>query len=244
MLSGQKSVAELEARAPVMPDLDTEACVLEGAEILTVTYEIAAEHAQDVLPPGLHPTIPPLVTFVFWCCPNGELGPFSMAQTRIECRSGARPRAYLVSAVVDDPRAADALGSRWGFACRLGEVRLQRSYDRLFADVSVDGRKVLAIEAVDPVPLRPSDVQWIANMNLAQTLRALRLVQVDPDYDVTRAERTRPILKAFDAKRWGDEQIVPVYPVAAASVLATITLPRIRFLCAPDQLAFFATEVL
>ena len=243
MLSGQKSVAELEARAPVMPDLDTEPAVLQRTEILTVAYEIAASSAQDVLPPGLHPTIPPLVTWVVWRCPASDWGPFSIAQTRIECRSGARPRAYAVGAVVDTEDAANALGSRWGFPCRTGGVSLERSYDRIAATVTLDGATILRAEAVDPVPLRPSDVQWIANMHLAHTARGARLVQVDPTYDVSRAERAHPELITFDAEAWGDENVAPVYAVAASFALATITLPHIRYLCAPDQLAFFATEV-
>jgi hypothetical protein len=226
-----------------MPNLDTKPAVLDSVEVLTLTFEIAADSAQDVLPPGLHPTIPPLVTWMVWRCAESDWGPFAMAQTRVECRSGARPRAYLVGAVVDGALAGDELAARWGFACRTGDVSLERSYDRISAEVTLDGRVIFAADAVDPVPLGPTDVQWMANMNLAQTPRGLRLVQVDPDYDVTRAERARPILTTFDAAAWGEERITPVYPVAASFTVATVTLPRIRYLSAPDQLAFFATEV-
>jgi hypothetical protein len=198
---------------------------------------------QDVLPPGLHPTIPPLVTWSIWRVLGGPLGPFSMAQTRVECRSGARPRAFLVSAFVDAPDVLEALTSRWGFRCQPGSVVLDRSYDRFAATVRVDSRTVLDIEAIDPVPLRPNDIQWIANMNLARTPKGLRLVQVDSDYAVGRAERATPSLKSFNAAAWGEERIEPCFPVAASFATATITLPRIRYLCAPDQLAFVATEV-
>ena len=244
MLSGTKTVASLEAGAPVMPDLDTEEALLNDVAVLVVLYEFAADGIVDVLPSGLHPTIPPLVTWMVWQVGDSPFGPFSIAQTRIECRSGARPRAFGVSAVVDSADVASELARRWGFTTHVGDVDVQRSYDRKRATVTLDGSAVLDVEAVDPVPLRPADVQWISNMHIAQTPRGLRLVQVDPRYDVTRAERARPTLHAFDGEAWGEPAIVPTHPVAASICTATITLPRIRFLCAPDQPAFFSTEVI
>jgi hypothetical protein len=243
MLSGTKPVAALEADAPVMEGFDTEPAVLEDVLIVKVLHEISAEAITDVLPAGLHPTIPPLVTWMVWRVGTSELGPFSLAQLRIECRSGARPRAMLVSSVVDSPDAADALAVRWGYRTQIGEIAVDRSYDRAGAAVSLGGDVVLDIEAVDPVPLQPSDLQWMSSMHPAHTPRGFRLVQVDPSYDVTRAERARPIVKAFDATAWGEPAIVPTHRVAATISSATITLPKIRFLCAPDQLAFMGTEV-
>ncbi len=244
MLSGTKSVGSLEDGAPVMPDFDTSPAVLEDVLILKVLHEIAANAITDVLPPGLHPTIPPLVTWMVLQVGSSEFGPFSIAQTRVECRSGARPRAMLVSAVVDSADVAAALGSRWGYRALVGDVALDRSYDRAGARVSIDGSDVLDVEVVDPVPLRPSDLQWMASMHIAQTPRGLRLVQIDPTYDVGRAERGRPLVHVFDATAWGEPGIVPTYPIAATISSATITLPKIRFLCAPDQLAFMGTEVI
>lgn len=243
MLSGTKSVAALESGAPAMPDFDTEPAVLEDVLILKVLHEISAAGITDVLPPGLHPTIPPLVTWTVWQVGTSEFGPFSIAQLRVECRSGARPRAMLVSAVVNSDDAARTLASRWGYRTQVGEVAVDRSYDRAGAQVSVGGVVALDVEAIDPVPLRPSDLQWMASMHPAQTPRGLRLVQVDASYDVTRAERARPLLKTFDADAWGEPTIVPTHPVAATISSATITLPKIRFLCAVDQLAFMGTEV-
>jgi hypothetical protein len=217
-----------------MPSLDVEPLTLESVEILTVTYEIRAAVNEAVLPPGLHPTIPPIVTFVVWRTTG-----FSLAQVRIGCRSGMRPRAFLVSAVLDGV-AAPPLAERWGFAIRPGAVELTRSYDRI--RVRVDGGNLLDVDMVDPSPLRPGDIQWIANMNLAQTPRGLRLVQVDPDYAVTRAERGRPRLHHFDASAWGEPLLEPVHPVVATFAVADVTLPRLRFVCRPDVLAFFGTE--
>lgn len=244
MLSGTKGVDTLAAGAPVMPDLDTEPSVLEDVLVLKVLHEISADGITDVLPPGLHPTIPPLVTWMVWQVGASEWGPFTFAQLRVECRSGARPRAMLVSGVVDSSSVAAALASRWGYRVVVGEISVVRMYDRASLRVSLDRSVALDVEVVDPIPLRPGDLQWISSMHPAQTPRGFRLVQVDPSYDVTRAERARPTLKAFDAAAWGEPAIVPTYPVAATISSATITLPELRFLCAPDQLAFMGTEVI
>jgi hypothetical protein len=245
MYTGTKPVDELSAVAPVMASLDAAPLTLETVEIINIVYEASADANEAVLPAGLHPTMPPIVTWTVWRCPDGPLGPFAMAQTRIECRSGMRPRGFLVSAIVDSPVAALALSAGWGYACRPGSVEVDRAYDRTVLRVSdADGATLLDVDVVDPVTLRPGDIQWIASMHLAHTPRGLRLIQVDPDIEVVRAERARPSVRSFDAARWGEPRLRPVHPVAAALARATVTLPRLRYLCAPDQLAFFSTEVL
>jgi hypothetical protein len=245
MYTGTKPVDDLAARAPTMTSLDASPVTLEHVEILTIVYEASSDTKEAVLPAGLHPTMPPIVTWSVWRCADGPWGPFAMAQTRIECRSGMRPRGFLVSAVVDSPAAAAALTEGWGFLCRPGSVTVDRSYDRAVVHVADEGSAtLLEAEVVDPVTLRPSDIQWIASMHLANTPKGLRLIQVDPDIEVQRAERARPVVQAFDAAGWGEPQLRPLYPVAASLARTSVTLPKLRYVCAPDQLAFFSTEVL
>ena len=50
----------------------------------------------------------------------------------------------------------------------------------------------------DPKPLRNEDAYYVASMHLAHTPRGLRLVQVDPEFELERAERGRPLLAGFD----------------------------------------------
>lgn len=245
MYTGTKSVDELGVRAPTMASLDVEPVTLEHVEILTMVYEASATPNEAVLPPGLHPTMPPIVTWALWQCTDSPWGPFAMTQTRIECRSGMRPRGFLVSAVVDSDDAAAALTEGWGYTCRPGSVTVDRSYDRASVRVTgATGALMLEIEVVDPVTLRPGDIQWIASMHLAHTPMGLRLIQVDPDVEVHRAERAEPHLVSFDAAGWGEPLLEPVYPVAASLARASVTLPKLRYVCAPDELAFFSTEVI
>jgi len=242
MLIGTADIDHLGTHAPTMDSLDTDSVTLEQVEILHVTYEIDAAAREALLPPALHPTNPPLVTWLFYRCPAGPLGCFTMAQTRIECRSGVRPRAFLMSSVVDDSSARTALCARWGFPSRAGTVELRRYYDSVAGTVSIDGHVILDVAIADPHPIDESDVQYVANMNPARTPAGFRLVQVDPSYRVHRAERGQPRLAHFDAAAWGDKRLRPVYPVSASIAVADVTLPRIRFVCRPDVWAFDGTE--
>jgi len=100
VLSGRKSVAELQQLAPTMVGFDTEPAVLENVQILKVLHEISAETMQDILPPGLHPTIPPFVTWVVWQVGASPFGRFTIADcffapvvSRFRTYGAALPRA-------------------------------------------------------------------------------------------------------------------------------------------------------
>jgi acetoacetate decarboxylase len=242
MLIGTGNVAEMAARAPVMSDLHPEPFLLAEAEVLQVTYEVATAEHELTLPPALHPTDPPIVTWLFYRCPNSPWGPMAMAQTRIECRSGLRLRAFLLSAVVDNAAAAEALRTAWGYSTLAGEVLVQRHYDAIRGVVRAGGATILDVLASDPDPLSPGDVHYVPNMNLAETPQGRKLVQVEPKYDVRRAERGRPRVLAFDGAAWGERRVVPVYPVAASLTMGDIAFSGIRFVCRPDVWAFEGTE--
>lgn len=92
-----------------------------------------------MLPPALHPTVPPVAGISVIEVQESEWGPFEIAQLRIECRSGLRPHSLLALAVTDIPRAGQALIDRFGFCIPEGEVTLDRAYHEMFIGVAVDG---------------------------------------------------------------------------------------------------------
>ena len=175
---------------------------------------------------------------------SAEWGPFRLAQTRLGCRAGVRPRGFLLSAVCDNDDAAEALASRWGYRIEPGDVRLTRYHDRVVASVVRGGSSMLEVSLLDPEPISGGDVQYVATMNLAETPRGLRLVQVDPEYTFHKAERGTPSLSTFDAAAWGDARVRPSWPVSASITVADITLPRLRYVCRPDVPALAGTEAL
>jgi hypothetical protein len=242
MIVGTARVEDLAAERPRMAGFGAGPVVFPGAEVLQAMFEMPVAAREAVVPPALHPTNPALCVIVAWRCPESPWGAFSLAQVRAQTRSGLRPRGFVTGAVCDNPAAADALATDFGFPARLGEVLLRRAYDATWLEVARGGERILALEGMDPEPLLPGDVHYSATLNLADTPRGLRLVQVEPAFEVGRAERLRPRLLSFHPEGWGDRHLDPYHPVSASVVSARITLPPIRFVCRPDVLAFEGTE--
>jgi hypothetical protein len=242
MLQGTAKVSEFERGAPTLRDFDSEALVLPGASVLQALYEIDSVDMCEMLPPRLHPTLPPVVSWSFYRFPDTPWGEVNLAQTRIQCRSGLRPRGLLVNAAIDNAAAGEALASRFGFRFETAEVSLQHGYDEIRGQVEFDGDIVLDVAARDPQPLGLTTVQFVSNIHPAQTPSGFRLVQVDFEHAVERAEACEPVLDEFDAEAWGDERIEPSYPISAAYCVGDVTLPKLRFVCRPDVMAFEGTE--
>lgn len=242
MLTGTADAGALGRWAPEIPSFGTEPAVLGGVETLQILSEIERAGAEALLPPGLHPTVPPIVTWLIQRVAESPWGPFRLAQCRVECRSGLRPRGFLRAAFVDNAKAGTELASRWGYALAPGEVRLDRAYDRVEATVSLNGVSILEVRLEDPTPLRSPDAFIVANVHLAHTPVGLRLVQVDPEFAVERAERGRPSIRRFEPAAWRGEGIRPSDPVSALFTIGQVTLPALRYVCRPDVLAFEGTE--
>ena len=242
MLSGTADLGVLARGCPQLGSFAGEAVVLGDVETLQVLCEIESSLAQELLPPGLHPTIPGVVSWMVQRFADSPWGPFSLAQTRIECRSGVRPRGFLVGAVVDGDEARRALETRWGYRCRAGVVRLRRHYDEILGVVGDDDLPELAVGLRDPTPLDGDYVQYVANMNLAETPSGLRLLQVDPGFDLDRSERGDPEVHDFDGEVWGVPELEATYPISASFTVGSVTLPPVRFVCRPDVTAFEGTE--
>jgi len=242
MLSGTADLATLALRAPVMGALDGAPLHLEDVEVLQAAFELPYATRERCLPPGLHPTTPPLLVLLAWHVTTSPWGTFTMAQARVSCRSGVRPRGFVTGCIVDNADAGAALASERGLPTAPGRVELQRGYDRVELIATVDGATAVALVGADPEPLSPGDAQFTVTTTLAQTPRGLRLVQVEPEYDLRRVERARPRLAGFDGRHWGLADIAPRYPLAATISVGDITVPSIRFVSRPDVTAFEGTE--
>ena len=242
MLSGTADVDALAGRAPVMAGLDAAPTTFSGTEVLQAVFEMRAACRQATLPPGLHPTNPPLLVVLAWRVSDSPWGPFSMAQARVSCRSGVRPRGFVAGCVVDNPVAAAALAATWGLPARAGAVVLERGYHAATLQVAVDGAVAAELVALNPDPLSAGDVQYTVTMTLARTPRGPRLVQLEPEYALNRVERVRPRLERFDGAVWGEPALAPVHPVSASVATGDVTMPALRYVCRPDVPAFEGTE--
>ena len=242
MLDGKLDVAALGRRAPRLGSFEAEAVTLAGVELLQVTYELGGRAPESLFPPALLPTLPVLAVLSVLRAADGPLGPFALAQLRLTCRSGVRPRQLLAAAFADGEPARAALNERFAFGAQPARIRLERFYDRVDTRVEAGGRAVFEAHALGPLPLAASDLQFFSAMHPAETPKGLRLVQIDSDVHVTRAERAVPHLTRFDAEAFGVPGAELAWPVAAFVALCDVTLPRVRFVCRPDVHAFTGTE--
>lgn len=238
-LVGTRDVTPALADTPLLQSLDTDPWLLQGASILHVIYEIDQAQMVSLLPPALHPTIPPTIYFSFLRVPESSVGPFVLGEARIGCRSALRPRSFLVRAYCDNPAAIAELRSRWGFPVALAEVSLHRYYDRAHGVVVKDGETVLDVELRNPEPISGADIQYLPNVNLARVMRdgseTARLIQVDPDYVFAKADRGKPHLNAFAAPQWGLDNCRAVWPVSASFATADVTMPKLRYIVDPTK---------
>jgi hypothetical protein len=242
VLVGTADLRTLGASAPRLPAFRTDTVSLAQVEVFQAGFEMLATSRERLLPSGLHPTNPATLIVLAWRCAESAWGPFSLVQLRIGCRSGVRTRGFVVAAACDTPDAARELAARWGFPARTARIALSRRYDGCSLEVALGGATSLAIEARDPEPLAPDDVQYTGTLTLAHTPHGLRLVQLEPRTQLERAERLRPRLERFDAAAWGHEALTPYHPVSASIGVGRVEIPPVRFVCRPDVLAFQGTE--
>ncbi len=245
-LVGTRSLASLAAGAPLMPSLDAERWELPGARILQLMYEIDDGGMTSLIPPALHPTIPPTLVFTVTQFPESPAGPFVLGEVKVGARSGARPRGLSLQAYVSTPQAAKELATRWGYPVAVGDCRMVKRYDRVHASVEVDGQTILDITMMNPEPISGNDVQYLASLNLARITRdgaeQLRLIQVDPDYTFRAADRGQPVLGAFEPAAWKLDGARTNHAVSASCTVADITMPALRYLVDPDKTPLTAVE--
>jgi hypothetical protein len=245
-LLGTRPVPSLLADAPLMQGFDTEPLQLRGVQVLQVMYEIRQEAIVSILPPALHPTIPPTLIFAIIAVPESPAGGFTLAEVRVGCRAGARPRGFVGRCFVTSQAAADLLRNRWGYPARVAEARLKRGYDRVTGSVTLDGHTILEASLLDPAPIGGGDIQYLPNVNMARVRRdggeLTRIVQVDPEFTIAKVDRGRPDLATFDAGAWGLEGAEPWWPVSASCATVDMELPRIRYVMDPEKPAMQGVE--
>ncbi len=245
-LFGTLDVKPRLVEAPLLERLESEPWELPGAEVLHLLHEIDDGAMLPLLPPALHPTIPPTCHVVVTHAPESPAGPFVLAQVRVGCRAGAFQRGLVTRAFCDSERAASELRRRFGFDAVRASVRLLSRYDRVEAEVTLAGRRILGCGLVDPLAIGADDVRYVDALNLARVVRdgeeRARLVQLDAVYRISRADRGRPVIEALDAAAWRADGLVPRWAVSGSFCRADLTLPRPRYLVDPLRPALQGTE--
>jgi hypothetical protein len=232
--SGTLDVDAALATAPTMTDLEPSTWTLPGASVLQVSYEVNEAPALAVTPPSCHPSIPPYATFSVLSFPESPHGAFNLATVRLIVRAGIRPRGLLMGAYTDNEAAAKGLAEGWGFRIRVADVGYSRRYEVIRGTVTIDGSTALEVNLRDPEPVSGGDLELFDNLHLTNMAGGDPvIVQVDPTYEYSSADRGRAELVTFDAEALGIEGIEPNYAVVAVACAADMELAAPRFVMDP-----------
>jgi len=231
---GKQDMQAAVARAPLMKGFGTEAWELKNAEILHLAFEVVEGPAEWLVPPALHPSIPPYATLSVARFPTSPAGPFALAQVRLVVRAGIRPRGYLLGAYTDSEQVANELRARWGFTLGLGTITLQARHDRVIGQVVHEGQTILDMELENPEHVSGTDVTYLDNLHLARVMENGKetpvIVQVDPEYVFHSAQRGKPRLISLQADAWGgDNRLRCTNPMHATFCRCDTDMPKLRF---------------
>jgi hypothetical protein len=216
--------------------------VFQHTVLFQMVMEMRNAAREAVLPPSLHPTVPPTLSVQVWRVGASPWGAFVMVVARVSCRGGVRARGFTTGVAASTAAAVQGLRDNLGYPARLADVTFTASYSGVEAAVAESGQDSFRASAIDPVPLGADDVQYTGTLNLAHTPSGLRLVQVEFHLEPQRVERLKPRLQAFAPAAWGSDRLDPYHVVAASLASGTVSFPPLRFLLRPDELAFTGTE--
>jgi len=239
-LFGKQDMLAAAARAPLMSGFDTDTWSLKNAEILHLAFEVVEGPAEWLVPPALHPSIPPYVALSVARFPESPVGPFMLGQVRLVVRAGIRPRGYLLGAYTDSEKAVNELRTRWGYTVGLGTITLQSRHDRVIGTVGRGGQTILNMELENPEQVSGSDVTYLDNLNLARIVENGKetslLVQVDPEYVFHSAQRGKPHLISLQSDAWGaDGKLQCTNAMHATFCRCDTDLPKLRFAMDPEK---------
>lgn len=242
MLTGCADVEALAAGAPTIEAYFAVPIEFAGVHCFQMTAEMHNSAREAVLPPSLHPTVPPALSFQVWQVDQSPFGAFAMALTRVSCRSGVRARGFTTAAYATSREACEQLRANFGLPAQPAEIDCRFGYYGSEIEVRREGVVIGRFGGIDPIPMGLDDVQYTGTLNLAHTPNGLRLVQLEAHHEAEQVDRLRPRLDAFDPGAWGNSLLDPYRPVSASIAVERVTFPPIRFVCKADELAFTGTE--
>ena len=233
-LFGKQDIQTAIARAPRMTGFDTEVWELKDAEILNLAFEVMEEPAEYLIPPALHPSIPPYATLTIARFPHSPIDAFMLAQVRLVVRAGIRPRGLLLGAYTDSDKAVAELPRRWGFTLSRADIVLQSRHDRIIGQVVRDGQTILDMALENPEHISGSDVTYLDSLHLARVLENGKetplIVQVDPEYVFHNAQRGKAHMLTLQTDAWGaDNRLRCTAPMHATFCRCDTDFPKLRF---------------
>ena len=82
------------ARADHFDSSSSKSVRVENVDVFYSLFEVSMDEALQIIPSGLHPSIPAVMGVTFWRAKDSELGPFTIGFAALACRTGIKP-VYL-----------------------------------------------------------------------------------------------------------------------------------------------------
>ncbi|HUF54683.1 MAG TPA: acetoacetate decarboxylase family protein [Dehalococcoidia bacterium] len=206
---------------------------LPNAQLIKVVYETDVEAVLEWLPPKLTRSSPPYAIITVERYADSPVGAFNAATQYIGCRAGFFTRALALQTVVDSPVALAGLREIWGFPAQPGEVQIEEQSDGVVVLVATQAGNLLRLELRGAENIAPGLARFdpVLTLRTAPSLTEearhdlLQMVQVDPEYEVTSAQRGRAEIELSGA--WA---VLPMRGVVAGTACEMNTeLPLARF---------------
>jgi acetoacetate decarboxylase len=232
--AGRLAEAELPHTTPAFaPYYPAPPWSLPKARVLKVVYETDTEPVLEWLPPKLTRSSPPYAIVTVEEFPDTPVGPFRVATQYIGCRAGFFTRAFALQTLVDSPVALAAMREVWGYPATPCKIGVERDKKGVSAVVKSRDGNVLGLNVRDIEDIAPglSRFDPVLTLRTAPSLTddakhdLLQMVQVDPEYEITEAQRARA-----EVELGGTWEKLPVRNVVAAtSCVMNTELPLARF---------------
>ena len=224
MIIGTANIDDLAEHAATMQAFYSEDIHFGDVTCFQLTAEMRNAAREAVLPPSLHPTIPAALSVQAYRVQTSPWGPFQYVTVRVSCRSGVRARGFTTATVTDSDTACTALREKLGYPARVGQIYFRSSYDGVAITVDEQDVRILEIDGIDPDPMGSNDIQYTGN-------------------DISsRVDRLSSRLSNFSGAAWGNPLMAPYLVIASSVAKMELTIPAIRFVCKPEELAFTGTE--
>jgi hypothetical protein len=94
---------------------------------------------------------------------------------------------------------------------------------------------VLDVALEHAEPIGPGDFMYAVSFHLALVDSDLRLVQAEPVYTPTAAERGTPRVRTFDPAAFGEPRLKLTAPLPGTFMTGTVELRRVRWLIDPKR---------
>ena len=205
---------------------------LHDVEICYSLFELPMQASAARLPASLHPSVPAVLGTSFWRVASSPFGPFQFGYVALACRTGIKPRHFVIGSWFDNPAAGDHFRKYYGFQYQQGLVNCRESYAWIEAVIADEATSLLRISITDLVPIigGGATVKYSAPLNACVLEGQVVLAQFEASYAFKRVLRGRVSADDYDAAALGDPALYPREPIAGTYAICDVKLLPLRFL--------------